>query len=602
MERKLKGPKARSGGEVMRRLILFLAMTLGLSGFLVGVTTVSASAHQGNIVVDKTVCVDNHTVDVTYKVSWANVPTNAQNTVIGSRTGTTTFNSGWDDTPATATAWANVPRGAVGSEAGSRTWTVRLDKSQFGGTNSANGPWEYAHFPWTNGNTGSRYHDTRVEGFDWNKCTTKVTAAAFTTTPETCTSNGSLSIPAQSVGVIVKVNGNTVAPPWSTTTPGSYNVVYSAASGYQLTNNPSGTSVVKPQLGIEHCTHPAATITVSCSGFVVNMSNTGGQVPATFTVTRPDGSTETVVVQPGGSATRTYPVVEDQTVSVTVTAPGMQPVTKSYHADCVAPLPSPPTSTTPDCTNPNMTVSPGTQPSDTWSPATSTVLAPGQSVTYTVTPTNPNQSYPAGTQTVWPFANTFDPETCLMVVTPGISKSTPSCDVPNITVTSDNSSGVIWTPQLPAVLVPGQSQTFVASPAQGSKFPQGAQTQFPVSNTFDLETCNTPPPPKVVKKWRSALDCGCVTENFGEFQAKVWNDKKSTKAVWAKVTVNGKVVKVAKVAPGKVFSYHQVGVKVGSRVKLYVAGKLVKNQVVPDGCETPQPPPGGLPKVAFAAG
>ncbi len=145
-----------------------LALLVVLTGMVV--MAGPASAHQGTITVGSKVCVDADTVKVTYRVTWANVPSQAQNTHIYSRTGTSSFNGSWDDSASNAAAWANVDRGAVGSASGERTWQVTLDKSAFLASNSAKGPWEYAYFPWTNGNTGSRFHDTRVEDMDWDSC------------------------------------------------------------------------------------------------------------------------------------------------------------------------------------------------------------------------------------------------------------------------------------------------------------------------------------------------------------------------------------------------------------------------------------------------
>lgn len=208
---------SRNTRAVWRRSLI--AITAGgviAAGLVVGTAT-SASAHQGNIKVSSAKCVDADTMEATYVVTWASVPSNARNTVIGSRTGTTTFNSGWDDSPAAATAWANVNRGAAGSESGTRSWTVTIEKSQFSGSN---GPWEYAHFPWTNGTTSSRYHDTRVENFDWNKCAStavKDASASISITPATCDSPEKL--------VLGQAVNATWGTPTRTTGPGSYSVV-----------------------------------------------------------------------------------------------------------------------------------------------------------------------------------------------------------------------------------------------------------------------------------------------------------------------------------------------------------------------------------------
>jgi len=204
-----------SSVALRRSLIVVTAGALMGSG-LIATTMVAASAHQGNIKPISAKCVDADTMVATYEVSWANVPGEARNTVIGSRTGTTTFNDKWDDSPAAASAWANVNRGAVGSEAGTRSWTVTIEKAQFAGSN---GPWEYAHFPWTNGTTSSRYHDTRVESFDWNKCVStsvKDASASISITPATCDSPEKL--------VLGPTNNATWGTPTRTTGPGPFSV------------------------------------------------------------------------------------------------------------------------------------------------------------------------------------------------------------------------------------------------------------------------------------------------------------------------------------------------------------------------------------------
>ena len=207
----------------VRNVVLAIALLLAGMAFIAS----PASAHQGNITVQSKECVDSDTIKVTYRVSWSSVPTAAQNTHVFSRTGTTSFNGSWDDSAANAAAWATSDRGAVGSNSGNRTWTVELDKSQFGGSNQASGPWEYAYFPWTNGNTGSRFHDTRVENFDWASCVAQDAAAAVSTEAPTCERGEKLVYGALS-------NATFSGTANGTTGPGDYRVTATATAGHQF--------------------------------------------------------------------------------------------------------------------------------------------------------------------------------------------------------------------------------------------------------------------------------------------------------------------------------------------------------------------------------
>lgn len=84
---------------------------------------------------------------------------------------------------------------------------------------------------------------------------------------------------------------------------------------------------------------PAASIVASCveGGALVTLSNTGGTA-TTFTVTKAGSAVESVEVGPGGSATRTYPMAEDETAVFRATAPGgfdTGPVSVTF--DCLRP-------------------------------------------------------------------------------------------------------------------------------------------------------------------------------------------------------------------------------------------------------------------------
>lgn len=79
---------------------------------------------------------------------------------------------------------------------------------------------------------------------------------------------------------------------------------------------------------------PAASGIVDCSGFVVSLDNARGTDVATFVVVTPTKTIETIMVPAGQKTSRTYPVIEDQTASVTVKSEGMENFTLSYAADC----------------------------------------------------------------------------------------------------------------------------------------------------------------------------------------------------------------------------------------------------------------------------
>ena len=114
------------------------------------------------------------------------------------------------------------------------------------------------------------------------------------------------------------------------------------------------------------------------------LGNTQGTAPATFTLTTPTGATETHTVPAGQTKDLTYPVIEDATSTVRVTATDLASFALSYTADCVQPAVARPTATgTVDCAGYTITLgnTGGT------APATFTVTAPtGATETHTVAP------------------------------------------------------------------------------------------------------------------------------------------------------------------------------------------------------------------------
>lgn len=79
------------------------------------------------------------------------------------------------------------------------------------------------------------------------------------------------------------------------------------------------------------------------------------------------------------------------------------------------------------------------------------------------------------------------PAASITPVTPTTTE--PTCANPNMIVTPPAITGVIWTPSAPTTLQPGQSVTYVATPATGYSFPVGAQTSFMFTNHFVAEGC-----------------------------------------------------------------------------------------------------------------
>jgi hypothetical protein len=131
-----------------------IALSLGM----VALTAAPASAHAGNITASAVCNPQTGNYDVTYTLSWSNIP-NGVSAPISTRTGTTSFQNGWNFN--TWNDWTS--RGTTSGASGSIQWTESLP-----GTTSGNGPWVYAYTPWSNGHNGATKHDTRIEGLAGN--------------------------------------------------------------------------------------------------------------------------------------------------------------------------------------------------------------------------------------------------------------------------------------------------------------------------------------------------------------------------------------------------------------------------------------------------
>jgi hypothetical protein len=130
------------------------ALSLGM----VALTAAPASAHAGNISASAVCNPQTGKYDVTYTLSWSNIP-GGVTAPIHTRTGTTSFQNGWGFN--TWNDWTN--RGNTSGASGSIQWTESLP-----GTTSGNGPWVYAYTPWSNNHNGATKHDTRIEGLAGN--------------------------------------------------------------------------------------------------------------------------------------------------------------------------------------------------------------------------------------------------------------------------------------------------------------------------------------------------------------------------------------------------------------------------------------------------
>jgi hypothetical protein len=130
-----------------------LALSLGM----VALTAGPASAHAGNITASAVCNPATGTYDVTYTLSWSNIPGGVTAPIHTRTDDNLTFDNNWGY-PGGKT-WTN--RGTTSGAAGSIQWTESLP-----GTTTGNGPWVYAYTPWSNNHNGATKHDTRIEGLD----------------------------------------------------------------------------------------------------------------------------------------------------------------------------------------------------------------------------------------------------------------------------------------------------------------------------------------------------------------------------------------------------------------------------------------------------
>ena len=150
---------------------LFNTVT-ALAVVMLGMVVLSspASAHQGSITVASASCqTANGTYQVTYRLSWSNVPSGVSARIYSRTDDNTSFDSGW--TYPGGKTWSD--RGTTSGASGSVSWTQTLPGS------TKTGPWEYAYLAWSNGYDGARFHDTRAEKLGGDCVQTTVLAADF---------------------------------------------------------------------------------------------------------------------------------------------------------------------------------------------------------------------------------------------------------------------------------------------------------------------------------------------------------------------------------------------------------------------------------------
>jgi hypothetical protein len=106
-------------------------------------------------------------------------------------------------------------------------------------------------------------------------------------------------------------------------------------------------------LTLPTCPRPSGAIgDANCDGHNVTVTLTNsGNGSVDFTISKNGNPLETVTVQGGQTATRSYPLNEDESTDFAVDAPGMNTVTKTVKLDCEQP-PPPPNNPPPPPNNP----------------------------------------------------------------------------------------------------------------------------------------------------------------------------------------------------------------------------------------------------------
>ncbi len=128
----------------------------------------------------------------------------------------------------------------------------------------------------------------------------------------------------------------------ATPLPATVIVKVTALAGWGPSGNLAAPGGTRQTLALTRPTCPAAPSAsiadVDCAahGVVVTLTN-GGEAAATFTVVENDELIDTVAVAGGATITKTYPLAEDQTATIKVTAPGMDDVVRTLTRNCEQP-------------------------------------------------------------------------------------------------------------------------------------------------------------------------------------------------------------------------------------------------------------------------
>lgn len=165
-------------------------------------------------------------------------------------------------------------------------------------------------------------------------------------TPASATANATCS------ALTAHLDGGTNGATFTVTEPGgthqvvvgggaSQDVSYASGNGKVITVS-IGNTVLATKSAPTNCTGaaaPAVTEANHCSsGMNLTLSDMNGSAGVTFTVTDPDGNTQLVTVGPGQLKKVSFPVTEDTTGTVSVSAPGLAKQTFTYAKNCASVL------------------------------------------------------------------------------------------------------------------------------------------------------------------------------------------------------------------------------------------------------------------------
>ncbi|MDT4945126.1 MAG: hypothetical protein QOH14_1859 [Pseudonocardiales bacterium] len=146
---------------------------------------------------------------------------------------------------------------------------------------------------------------------------------------------------------------------------------------------------------------------------------------------------------------------------------------------------------TPTCDVPDLTVTLPSTTGITYTASGSLTLAPGESVT--VTPSADTGYALTDGSAPQTITNQFDPATCAVeptAVTPeAATVSTPTCDVPDLTVTLPSTTGITYTASGSLTLAPGESVTITPSADTGYALTDGSAPQT-ITNELDTTACS----------------------------------------------------------------------------------------------------------------